>query len=69
MPGNAILENFASQLEAKAEVIPDFRVMTFENGDNPEKILTYEEIALNGRKVARLLKDRGMGKGDVFCLV
>lgn len=69
MPGTRIPENFAFQLEAKAMEMPDFKIMTFENGDQPEEILTYKDIALNGRKVAGLLKNKGIGKGDVFCLV
>ena len=69
MSGKIILENFASQLEAKAEKMPDFRVMTFENGEYPGEVLTYKDIVLRGRKVFRLLKEKGMGKGDVFCLV
>jgi crotonobetaine/carnitine-CoA ligase len=61
--------NFSYQLEAQAEDKPDFKIMTFENGDYPDEVLTYGNIVLNGRKVTALLQDSGIGKGDVFCLV
>ena len=62
-------ENFAYQLEAQAEDRPDFKIMTFENGDYPDEVLTYGDIVIHGRKVAALLQDSSIGAGDVFCLV
>ena len=69
MPKGKDLESFARQLEAKAEDKPDFNIMTFEKGDEPGDVLTFSDIVLRGRKTAGLLKNRGIGKGDVFCLV
>lgn len=64
-----ILGIFAYELEAKAENKPDFKIMTFENGDYSDEVLTYADIVTNGRKIARLLQDRGINKGDTFVLV
>ena len=36
-----IPENFADQLETKAAEKPDFKIMTFENGDYSDEVLTY----------------------------
>jgi crotonobetaine/carnitine-CoA ligase len=47
---NMTIGNFAYQLEAKAEDKPDFKIMTFENGDYPDEVLTYGDIVINGRK-------------------
>ena len=69
MSRNKTPENFAYQLEAKAEDRPDFKIITFENDDYPDEVLTYGDITINGRKVTALLHDSGIGRGDVFCLV
>jgi len=44
-------------------------VITFENGDYPEEPLTYADIVLKGWKIARRLREAGVGKGDTFALV
>jgi len=69
MSQNMIPGNFAYHLEAKAAEKPDFTIMTFENGEYPDEVLTYGNIVINGRKVITLLQDKGIGTGDVFCLV
>lgn len=69
MPKSKTPGNFAYELEAKAEEKPDFKIITFENGDYSDKALTYADIVLSGRKITKLFQDRDIGKGDVFCLV
>ncbi|GBC61865.1 ATP-dependent acyl-CoA ligase [Desulfonema ishimotonii] len=61
--------HLARELENKAETMPDFEVVTFENGDYPDEVLTYKDIVQKGRKLAGELRNRGIGKGDVFALV
>ena len=41
--------HFACELDVKAETMPDFRVMTFENGKFPDEVLTYRDIVTAGR--------------------
>ena len=61
--------HIAYEIESKAEELPDFTVVTFDNGEHADEPLTYGDIALNGRKIARELKKAGIGKGDTFALV
>lgn len=60
---------FSYELDAKAEERPDFKVLTFENGSFADEVLTYEDIVLNGRKLAKKLQDSGFGKGDILALL
>ncbi|MBI5601885.1 MAG: AMP-binding protein [Deltaproteobacteria bacterium] len=69
MSQTRIPDFFPRELEAKAEENPDFKIMTFENGDYPDEVLTYADIVIKGRKMAGLLKDRGIKKGDTFILL
>lgn len=43
---------------------PDYKILTFEYGDYPEEVLTYRDIVANGGKLARHLKEQGIGSGD-----
>ena len=61
---------FADEIMMKCEALPDFPVMTFENGEGkPDEVVTYKDIFLNGCKVAKALRDAGIGKGDRFSLI
>lgn len=60
---------FSYELDAKAEEIPDFKVLTFENSPHPDEVLTYGDIVANGRKLARRLQYAGFEKGDVLALL
>jgi acyl-coenzyme A synthetase/AMP-(fatty) acid ligase len=60
---------FAFDMMAKAEANPDFPVIVFENYPNPNKILTYSDLVLNGNKVAQALRKAGIGRGDAFSYV
>ena len=61
--------HIAYELDSKAENHPDFAVVTFENGNYPEEVLTYSDIVIRGRKIAHLLVRNGIGKGDAFALI
>ena len=60
---------FSYELEAKAEAMPDFAVLTFENDGHPDEILTYADIVNNGTKLANRLHAAGFRKGDVLALL
>lgn len=61
--------HIAYELDCRAENTPDFNIVTFENGDFAEDVLTYGGIVTQGRKIARLLINAGIGKGDTFALL
>ena len=61
--------HIAYELDSRAENSADFEVVTFENGDFPDEVLTYSDIVLQGRKIAQLLTKAGIGKGDAFALL
>ncbi len=61
---------FYDEVQAKYEQMPDFPVVTFENGENlADEVITYADLFLNGCKIARALQAAGIGKGDRFSLV
>jgi len=60
---------FFDELMVKCEKIPDFKVITFENGEYPNEPLSYANLFENISKVAKWLKSQGIGKGDSFSLV
>jgi crotonobetaine/carnitine-CoA ligase len=55
-------------IEMKAEDKPDREILVFENGDHDADVLTYKTIYDNSNKVARLLLDSGMQKGDSYAV-
>jgi acyl-CoA synthetase (AMP-forming)/AMP-acid ligase II len=58
------------QLETKMEEKPDAMAFVFENGGQyPDDKLTYKEIVGNTFKLARGLRDSGIGEGDAVALV
>ena len=61
--------HIAYELDARAESTPDFNIVTFENGQFAEEVLSYSDIVTQGRKFARLLRDAGIEKGDAFALL
>lgn len=61
---------FSDEIMAKCEKMPDFPVITFENGeDAADEVVTYADLFSKGCKVAAVLKDAGIGRGDRFSLV
>lgn len=61
--------HIAYELDARAETAPDLKVVTFENGNVPDEPVTYKDIAIQGRKLARIMTSAGIGKGDSFAMV
>ena len=60
---------FAFDMDARAEEIPDFPVLTFDNSPyGVDEVLTYADLVVKGRKLARALEKQGIGRGDVFAL-
>ncbi len=55
-------------IEIKADEKPDKEVLIFENGDYDDDILTYRDLYKNSNKVARLLLDIGLSKGDTYAV-
>lgn len=60
---------FFDELMVKCEKTPDTTIVTFENGEYGDEPLTYRDLFVNTCKVARRLKDSGIGRGDTFSLV
>ena len=70
MSGDFVAGLFSDEVIAKFEKMPDYPITIFENGGNfAEEVVTYGDLFLNGCKVAKVLKDAGIGKGDRFSLV
>ncbi|MFP3981045.1 MAG: AMP-binding protein [Desulfobacterales bacterium] len=61
--------HIAYELDSRAETMPDFNIVTFENGHSLEELLSYQDIALRGRLLAQELKKNGIGMGDSFSLL
>ncbi len=60
---------FAAELAGMAEEKPDFPVLTFENGEYPDEVLTYRDIFQNSCRMAHALLKNNIGQGDAFALV
>ena len=70
MSGDFVAGLFSDEVRAKYEKTPDFPIITFENGENyADEVITYGDLFINGCKVAKVLRDGGIGKGDRFSLV
>ncbi len=70
MSGDYVAGLFSDEVVLKCEKMPDFPVITFENGENQaDEIVTYKDLFINGCKVAKALQSAGIGKGDRFSLV
>ncbi len=60
----------ADLIAARAQEMPDFDVVTFENGDvRPDEIRTYGDLWMNGNRIAAGLIAKGLRKGDRFALM
>jgi crotonobetaine/carnitine-CoA ligase len=70
MSGGYVAGLFSDEVAMKCEKMPDFPVITFENGENQaDEVVTYKDLFINGCKVAKALQLSGIGKGDRFSLV
>jgi crotonobetaine/carnitine-CoA ligase len=62
--------SFLGQLfEIRANTRPDFPVLTFENGDFPEIVQTFQDLHENSHRFAQALLDAGLEKGDTFAVI
>ncbi|HOD72438.1 MAG TPA: AMP-binding protein [Deltaproteobacteria bacterium] len=70
MSGEYVAGLFADELARKYEKMPDFPVITFENGEGlADEVVTYADLFRGGCKVAAALMKAGIGRGDRFSLV
>jgi len=53
-------------VEIKADQVPDKEIYVFEKGEHGEDILTYRDLYENSNKIARLMLDAGIEKGDTY---
>jgi len=61
---------FLGQLfEIRANIRPDFPVLTFENGNYPEIVQTFQDLHVNSHRFAQALLDAGVEKGDTFAVI
>ncbi|HPC48483.1 MAG TPA: AMP-binding protein, partial [Deltaproteobacteria bacterium] len=59
-----------SEIIKKCETKPNFPVVTFENGEGyADEVVTYEGLVSGACKIARALREAGIGKGDRFSVV
>ncbi len=56
-------------LEIRANTRPDFPVLTFEDGANPEVVQTFQDMFENAHRFARALLDAGLGLGDKYAAI
>jgi carnitine-CoA ligase len=55
-------------VEMQADKNPDREIFIFEDGCGGEEVLTYGNLYRQSNKLARLLTDRNIGKGDTFAV-
>ncbi len=56
-------------LLGKKDIDPEKQAFTFVNSDGSDERLTYRDIFENSNRVAHILKDNGVQKGDTFILL
>ena len=59
----------AFDMDAKADGNPDFKVITFDNSPYRDEVMTYSDLVIKGRKLARAMERFGIGGGDTFSVV
>ncbi len=57
------------EVEKKYREMADFPVLTFENGEWREEVITYRDLYLKSRLLARRIFEVGLKKGDRFAIV
>ena len=55
-------------VELKADSQPEREIFVFERGEHEPTVLTYQDLYQNSNKLARLLLERGLQKGDTFAV-
>lgn len=59
----------ADEVQEKYETMPDFPVLTFENGEYNDEVITCRDIYLKSLRLARRLEELGLKKGDKFSII
>lgn len=59
----------ADEVQEKYETMPDFPVLTFENEQYDDEVITYKDIYLKSLRLAKRLEDLGFKKGDRFAII
>ncbi len=59
-------QTFGQFIHAKAEQSPDTIVLRFVHFDQPDEIVTYSMLAINGHKLAVALQRQGLTRGMTF---
>ena len=60
---------FFDEMIKKYDEMPDFPIVTFENGNYQDEIVTYGDLFTNTCKLTKAFIDAGIGKGDRISLV
>lgn len=55
----------ADEVQGKYGLMPDFPVLTFENGEFPDEIITYSDLYLKSLRLAKRLEDLGLKKKEM----
>ncbi len=61
--------HLAREVEKKYKEMPEFPILTFENGKFSDEIITYRDLYIKSKLLARRLQEMGLKKGDKFCIV
>ena len=56
-------------LEIRANTRPDFPVLTFENNQDPDFVLTFQDLHENSHRFAQALLDAELTKGDTYAAI
>jgi acyl-CoA synthetase (AMP-forming)/AMP-acid ligase II len=56
-------------IQMKAKAAPDKKCVIFERNDKPDVHLTYADLWKNTNKIAALLQEHGLKKGDKFAIM
>ena len=59
----------AQHLEIKANSMPDFPVLTFEDPARPDIVQTYSDLYQNAHRFAQAMLDAGLEKGDRYAAI
>ena len=55
-------------IEIRTDEDPDREVYVFERGDSGDDVITYRDLHEKSNRIARLLLENGIGKGDTFAV-
>ncbi|UCD58684.1 MAG: acyl--CoA ligase, partial [Candidatus Hydrogenedentota bacterium] len=56
-------------IQMKSESVPEKKCLIFERNERPDVHLTYADLWRDANKVAAMLQEEGVGKGDKFAIM